>query len=247
VEKKFGDLEIKEGRIYNDFVALPREYRPFARFKRKPYVATLDIRACHPTFLGQLLRGFYQQEGAAIAAKLNGHVDQHVLEAECSRWTDIFSHPTIDPRGVIMNEAGMTIGRRDMKHCVNTWLNGAKKYLRETDGRWDMKNNKRLEAWFQGRFPEIARVWTAMEQRQITGRVIMEEYEGPLMLDRGASYGTLRNNKSLAKTVNFEDSSHKSGEPIADDAVWEGVVKCSLRWDPSGHWPVELTKRLKPL
>ena len=62
-----------------------------------------------------------------------------------------------------------------------------------------------------------------------------------------ATYGTLRNNKSLAKTVNFEDRSHKSGEPIADDAVWEGVVKCSLRWDPFGHCPVELTKRLKPL
>ena len=46
-----------------------------------------------------------------------------------------------------------------------------------------MKNNKRLEAWFQGQFPEMASVWGAMEIRQITGRLIMEEYEGPLMLD----------------------------------------------------------------
>jgi hypothetical protein len=60
VEKKFSDLEIDHGRVYNDFVALPRDYRPLARFKRKPYVATLDIRACHPTFLGEFLRDFYQ-------------------------------------------------------------------------------------------------------------------------------------------------------------------------------------------
>jgi hypothetical protein len=183
VKKTFRELELKEGRIYHEFVGLPSEYRPFALFNGKPYVATVDIRACHPTFLGRLLQEYHQQEAAAIAAQLNGGVNQPALEGECNRWTDMFTHPTIDPREAIMNEAGMAIDRRDMKDCLNTWLNGAKKYQRRTDGRWDMNNNKRLEAWFQQRFPEMARVWTAMEHRQITGRIITEEYEGPLMLD----------------------------------------------------------------
>lgn len=180
--RKFCELKVKEGRIYHEFVGLPSAYRPFALFKGKPYVATLDIRACHPTFLGSLLRDFHQQEAAAIAAKLNRDVNRRSLEGECNRWTDLFTHPTIDPRGVIVNEAGTTIDRRDMKDCLNSWLNGAKKYQRKTDGKWDMRNNKRLEAWFQAQFPEMARVWTAMEQRHITGILITEEYEGPLML-----------------------------------------------------------------
>ena len=59
--KEFGELEVKEGRIYHEFVGLPSEYRVFASFKGNPYVATLDIRACHPTFLGKMLREFYQE------------------------------------------------------------------------------------------------------------------------------------------------------------------------------------------
>jgi hypothetical protein len=198
LEKKFNDLEIENGRIYNNFVNLPREYKPFARFKGKPYVATLDIRACHPTFLGRLLRQFYQvcvdehlgkasrnhtdQNRLQAADKLHREVNLLALEAECNRWTDIFTNPTLDPRDTIMSDARIQLDKKDMKKCLNSWLNGAKKYLRVTDGRWDMRNNKRLEAWFQGWFPEMAKVWAAMEQREITGNLITEEYEGPLML-----------------------------------------------------------------
>lgn len=181
--RKFVELEVKEGRIYNHFVALPSEYRPLALFKGKPYVATVDIRACHPTFLGTLLLEFYHEEAPAVTASLNGNLNQQAFEAECCQWKDIFVHPTIDPREVIKTEAGINLVKEDVKECLNTWLNGAKKFKRRTDERWDVKNNRRLEAWFQRRFPEMAKVWTAVEQRQITGRCIMEEYEGPLMLD----------------------------------------------------------------
>jgi hypothetical protein len=56
----FEELTVKHGRIYHSFIALPEEYRRFALFDGKPYVATLDIRACWPTFLGKLLR--YQKK-----------------------------------------------------------------------------------------------------------------------------------------------------------------------------------------
>ena len=60
-------------------------------------------------------------------------------------------------------------------------------------------------------------------------------------------YGALRKNKSLAKAVGFKDKTHKNGEIIDDDAVWEGTITTSVRWDPFGFCPLELTKRLKPL
>ena len=198
VEKKFSDLEIDHGRVYNDFVALPREYRPFAQFKRKPYVATLDIRACHPTFLGEFLRGYYQsavdeysgrttgthptQRDLAAAARLSREVNLLALLVESTRWTDIFTHPTVDPREAIMREAHMTIDVRDMKQCLNTWLNGAKKYKRKTDGRMSGTDLQSLERWFRRFFPEMAKVWSVMP-RKATGCCISEYYEGVLMLD----------------------------------------------------------------
>ena len=61
------------------------------------------------------------------------------------------------------------------------------------------------------------------------------------------TYGTLRKNTLLAKTVGFKDKTRKNGEIIDDDAVWDGTITTSVRWDPFGFCPPELTKRLKPL
>jgi transcriptional regulator with XRE-family HTH domain len=61
------------------------------------------------------------------------------------------------------------------------------------------------------------------------------------------TYGVLRNNKLLASAVGFKDIPHKEGETIHDDAIWEGTVTSSVRWDPFGWCPPEVTKRLKLL
>ena len=124
VEKKLPDLEIAHGRVYNDFVAMPEKYRPFARHKRKPYIATLDIRACHPTFLGEFLRDYYQSTADEYRSRpantypsadafqrakwLWKNINLLVPPMERDRWTEIFTHPTIDPRAAIMGEAGLT-------------------------------------------------------------------------------------------------------------------------------------------
>ena len=198
VEKKFSDLEIKDGRIYNNFVNLPREYKPLARFKGKPYVAILDIRACHPTFLGEFLRDYFlssiaEYDGRTtdthptpkdleVAAKLKREVNLLALLVEHGRWTYIFTHPTIDPRATIMKEAGLSIDLSDMKECLNTWLNGGKEYTRRTDGQKNRTDMRALERWFRRFFPEMVKVWATMP-RERTGCCISEYYEGVLMLD----------------------------------------------------------------
>jgi hypothetical protein len=197
LEKDFDDLETKHGRIYNDFVALPGEYRPFAKFKNKPYVATLDIRACHPNFLGKFLREYFEMmtgldgsstdtnpDGADIelARRLKKEVNLLALEVECNRWRDIFADAAVDPREAIKKEARMTIDKQDMKECVNTWLNGGKKYERRTDGRMNKTDVDALDGWFKRYFPEMKRVWSSFNPKA-TGCLISEEYEGPLMLN----------------------------------------------------------------
>jgi len=198
VEKNFNELEIDHGRIYNDFVALPSEYRPFAKLNRKVYVATLDIRACHPTFLGEFLRDYYQSsmdefdgrtsgtnqspKHLEAAARMKKDVNLLALLVERNRWTEIFTHPTIDPRDAVMAEAHMAIDGRDMKRCMNTWLNGGKKYKRKSDSRWNKVDMDDLDRWFKRNFPEMNKVWSAFN-RKATGCLISEEYEGPLMLN----------------------------------------------------------------
>jgi hypothetical protein len=198
VEKDFEDLETKHGRIYNDFVALPSEYRPYAKFKNKSYIATLDIRACHPNFLGKLLREYFQgaideldgrtpgtnpnQSAIESARRLKKDVNLLALEIECNRWTDIFADTTIDPRQAIMREAQIRIDLRDMKECVNTWLNGGKKYERRTDGRMNKTDVDALEGWFMRNFSEMKKVWSSFNPKA-TGCLISEYYEGPLMLN----------------------------------------------------------------
>ncbi len=61
------------------------------------------------------------------------------------------------------------------------------------------------------------------------------------------TYGVLRNNKFLASAVGFKNITHKGGETVYDDAIWEGTVTSYVRWDPFGWCPPEVTKRLKPL
>ena len=61
------------------------------------------------------------------------------------------------------------------------------------------------------------------------------------------TYGALRKSKALAKAVGFKDGTHKKGKTIYDNEVWQGTVTRSVRWDPFGFCPPDLTKRLKPL
>ena len=195
----FNELEVKNGRIYHSFIALPREYRPFALFKGKPYVATVDIRACWPTFLGDLLWHLYQlwirggqldssqaNPGATeIADYLKREVNLAALKVECARWTKLFTDSSTDPRDAIMAAIGIQIDREDMKQCLNTWLNGAKKYERATDGKWNMKNITALEAWFAATFPNMAKVWgvEVLDNRRRTGECLGDLYEGEIMMD----------------------------------------------------------------
>lgn len=192
----FKELEVKEGRIYHSFIALPREYRPYALFEGKPYVATVDIRACWPTFLGDLLWNLYQfwmegsqldasqanPNGGEIAEYLKRIVDAAALEKECARWTKLFTDTSTDPRDAIMAAIGIQIARDDMKQCLNTWLNGAKKYERVTDGKWNMKNITALESWFTATFPNMAKVWS-VDDRKHTGGWLGDFYEGDIMMD----------------------------------------------------------------
>jgi hypothetical protein len=198
LEKDFDDLKIDHGRVYNDFVAMPSEYRPYAKFKNKSYVATLDIRACHPNFLGKLLREYFQgsideldgmttstnlaQADIELARRLKKEVNLLALEIECNRWGDIFADTAIDPRDAIKREARITMELEDMKECVNTWLNGGKKYKRRTDGRMNKTDVDALDGWFRRNFPEMKKVWLSFDSRA-TGCLISENYEGPLMLN----------------------------------------------------------------
>lgn len=85
--RKFCELKLNKGKIYHEFISLPWNYRRFALFKGKPYIAFLDIKDCQPKFAGSLpcdlfptfyafgenlgLTLVYQHDGVSIFADRN--------------------------------------------------------------------------------------------------------------------------------------------------------------------------------
>ena len=134
-----------------------------------------------------------------VADYLKREVSAAALETECARWTKIFTDTSTDPRDAIKAAAGIQIDGRDMKQCLNTWLNGAKKYQRVTDGKWNMKNITALETWFATTFPNMAKVWS-VDDREHTGQWLGDFYEGDIMLTpRLYAYA-----ESLGLTLSYE-------------------------------------------
>jgi len=189
--KWFTELEVKHGRVYHAFVALAKEYRPFALLDGKRYVATLDMRACWPTFFGRFMGDFYDywmqlpqsdQRAVEIADYLKKEVNHSALKSECKCWVDIFTNTAQDPRQAIMDAIGIKIDRGDMKECLNVWLNGGKQYERVTTGKINRTDNRALEAWFNNTFPNMAKVWSVDDRTQ-TGQCLGDFYEGDIMMD----------------------------------------------------------------
>ena len=203
--KQFTELEVKNGRVYHAFVALPKAYRPFALLNGKRYLATVDIRACWPTFLGKLLLALYEfwmQEPPSdleVADYLKREVRQSDITTECNRWTEIFTHPRIDPRQHIIDAIGLNIKTADMKQCLNVWLNGGKEYKRVSNGKKNRKDNRALEAWFTTTFPNMTKVWSRID-REHTGECLGDFYEGDIMMNMSLySYA-----ESMGLTLSYE-------------------------------------------
>ena len=196
--KSFKGLEIKAGRIYHEWVGLPKPYRLFASVNGRRYSAILDIRCCHPTFLGRYLRESWDgllklcrdetdkpnpnKDLLKHGERLSKEVKFFELEDQCNRWTEFFTDPNTDPRDVLLRKLDITGTKQDVKDCLNWWVNGAKKYLRTTTGKWNATDTRKLEEWFGKNFSAMAQVWATFD-RDKTGEAIMEEYELKLMLD----------------------------------------------------------------
>jgi hypothetical protein len=112
--------------VFNDFVAMKSDLRRFFMYKQLVRRSIVDIRACHPTYLG-----------AYIYAN---HFNKEAVKDECDKWTSLFTDPLNDPRQVIGDEIGYT--KDQCKTAINESLNGSKLY-------------KKFHRWMKEGFPQM--------------------------------------------------------------------------------------------
>ena len=159
--KDYRILQRQKGRVWHEFVALPSAFRQAATYKGMPRRFTLDIRACHPTFLSAYLLSMYQNH-----IKHPPFTDDAIRD-EHKRWIELFCGEQ-DPR-----KAGGALAHlsKDPKKALNEWLNGSKSY-------------KRLDGWMKDNFHALWLVFSQVNKKQ-TGTAICERYESELMQNPG--------------------------------------------------------------
>lgn len=140
-----------DGRYWNEFVALKNEYKAYCFCSGKPMAAIIDIRACHPTYLGQ-----YIQSHTTWTPE---------LAMECRIWTDLWTNEDFDPRDTIASAIGRT--PKEVKKAINRSINGHRGY-------------RRFLTWFNDTFPNLFNAWNQLDIKE-TSNNISKEFEVPIM------------------------------------------------------------------
>lgn len=74
-----------DGRVWNPVVGMAVKYRPHLRYKGMSYVAAIDQRACHPTFLGLFLLSYFKlNQPSSTIHYLGGNLD---IQRDSEEWS----------------------------------------------------------------------------------------------------------------------------------------------------------------
>ncbi len=158
----------KSSRLFHPIVNFPSTLRSQLHTKELIYAGEVDIRACWPTFL------------AAQLLELNKDADE-ALKAECAMWQAAFCDDKIDPRTTVLKETALAITPKEMKECLNKYLNGAVQAAEKKD-RTISARYKGVDEWFSCVYPRMHSAWKAAGPDTL-GEKIGRNFETPLMAD----------------------------------------------------------------
>jgi len=158
----------KSSRLFHPLVNFPSSLRGQLYTKELIYAGEVDIRACWPTFL------------SAQLLELNKDADE-ALRAECAKWQAAFCDDKIDPRTIVLKETALAITPKEMKECLNKYLNGAVQAAEKKD-RTISARYKGVDEWFSCAYPGMHRAWKAAGPDTL-GEKIGRNFETPLMAD----------------------------------------------------------------
>ena len=158
----------ESSRLYHPLGNMPKEFRKHLRASDKVYAGEVDVRACWPTFLAAQLRDMNQDGSEAF-------------KAECAKWQAAFCDEKKDPRTTILNVTGLAITTKEMKECLNKYLNGTIQAAERKD-RTISARYTRVDEWFACAYPRMHRVWKAAGPDTL-GEKIGRNFETPLMAD----------------------------------------------------------------
>jgi hypothetical protein len=158
----------KSSRLFHPLVNFPSLLRGQLFTRELIYAGEVDIRACWPTFLSAQLLELHKDADEA-------------LKAECAKWQAAFCDDKIDPRTTILKETALAITPKEMKECLNKYLNGAVQAAEKKD-RTISARYKVVDEWFSCAYPRMHRAWKAAGPDTL-GEKIGRNFETPLMAD----------------------------------------------------------------
>jgi len=149
-----------DGRLWNPVVAMSKTHRTSLQYKNLSYVAEIDQRACHPTFLGLLLTQYF------LGILTTVHYEGGILDNEVARWLQ-FTTSKEDFRFSLAQQFGWTKER--VKEKLNIWINGGHVPV--------------LDEWFAREYPALNRLLLAVPDRKQLGCLISKHYETRIFQD----------------------------------------------------------------
>jgi hypothetical protein len=169
-----------DGRIPTAFVRMNSQLRDsFMYEKNTPRAAVLDIRACHPTFLGMYLVDY-----VILHTKEFDGIDPDRLKDDVEKWNAVWTSELIDPRDTVAVMIGRT--KSQVKDALIKIINGHKSYTKVLN-------------WIKSQFPEMYKTWQRTKVDQ-TGVNISKHFETQIMLEPEL----FRLSESLGLTLVYE-------------------------------------------
>jgi len=217
MEKKYVPLKYNEsdGRVFNDFSAMSSNLRQILKYKSMIYRATLDIRACHPTFW------------SSYVLSINANNVTEEMKREHNRWVELFTDPESDPREVIMKECGYDSMQQTKDALIKT-LNGSKQY-------------KKLLDWWESVFPNLFAVWQSTDTSR-TGNNICKLYECKTMLD--SSLFKMTDAMNIKLGYEYDGFGIFTDDPSSIDLKLETLV-AYLREEALQRWGIPIVLKVK--
>jgi hypothetical protein len=251
-EKDFKDLKYNEtdGRVWNEYVALKEDVRIASKYKDMVRLYTVDMRACHPTFLALYLKELYYKDfinNHTIINTINNYYSFNLepsvttpycspeslqdliseLEVEVNKYNQMFTNDSIDPRQVISDSTGYP--NEDCKKYLNKTINGSIRH-------------KGILSYIKLKFPFMYEIWTNSNVKE-TGNGIAKNYESKLMLN--PELFRLAESLNVKLTYEYDGCSlffYEGDTQAADKAE---IIKKFINGESKRLWNLDIVVKVK--
>jgi hypothetical protein len=168
-DKTYNELKynVKDGRVWTPYGQLPSDIKKLIKVNNYDHIRTIDIRSCYPSLWAKYIKSLYP--------------DDTSIDAEITKYHDIFLKPAIDPKTYI---AGiLNSPRNEIKDVLISYFNGRGFKGNNFKGTNHGNVYSLFNDYLKTEYPCLYALWMQTNINQ-TGNNIGKYFETKLMLDQ---------------------------------------------------------------